>query len=165
MAIQNILTIPDLFLKRKVQCVVTIDDLVRSLVDSMIETMRYHPHCVGLAASQLGIDLRIIVVDVSLHPKKHPNSGQILLINPVVVKASGKQTFREGCLSVPEFTGNVTRAEEITIEGRELCGSKVELATKGFEAVVLQHEIDHLEGILFLDRVSSLNTDVFRRRT
>ncbi len=164
MAIQKILTIPNPFLKNKVLYVVNIDERVRSVISSMTETMRHYPHCVGLAASQAGIDLRIIVVDVSLYHKKHPNRGLITLINPVVVKSSGKIMFREGCLSVPEFTGDVTRADEIEVHGLDPDGKKVEIISKGFESVVLQHEIDHLDGILFLDRVSSLKTDVFRRK-
>jgi peptide deformylase len=112
----------------------------------------------------MGLDMRIIAVDVSRYPKKYPNRGEIVLVNPLIVRASGRQTSREGCLSVPEFTGNVTRADEITISGTSLGGGKVEFSTNGFEAVVLQHEIDHLDGILFLDRVSSLKTDVFRRK-
>ena len=164
MAIKQILTIPDPFLKYKVLYVVNIDDYVRSIIHSMIETMHFHPHCVGLAAPQLGIDMRIVVVDVSLYPKKHPNSGLIALVNPMIVKSAGRQTAREGCLSVLEFTGNVSRADEIEVQGSDLNGNKVELAAKGFESVVLQHEIDHLDGILFLDRVNSLKTDVFRRK-
>ena len=80
------------------------------------------------------------------------------------MKYSGRQVCREGCLSVPDFTGNVTRADEITVEARDPKGDKILLSTRGFESVVLQHEIDHLDGIIFLDRVSSLKTDVFRRK-
>jgi len=130
----------------------------------MLEALRQYPHCVGIAASQLGIDSRIIAIDVSLHPKQVDNHGQLILINPEIVSASGSQTFREGCLSVPDFTGNVTRANEVTVKARDINNNKIELTAKGFEATVLQHEIDHLDGILFLDRVSSLKTDVFRRK-
>lgn len=161
---QKLLTIPDPFLKKKVLYVIDINDDIRSLALSMIETMRTYPHCVGLAASQLGIDFRIIAVDVSLHPKKFENQGQLLLINPEITSSSGKQTFREGCLSIPDFTGNVTRANDVTVTALDINNKKLEIKAKGFEATVLQHEIDHLNGILFLDRVSSLKTDVFRRK-
>ena len=164
MAIPKILTIPDPFLKKKVLYIVNIDDCVKTAVDSMIEALHHYPHCVGVAASQLGLDMRIVTVDVSLYHKKHPNHGELILINPEIIKASGKQAFREGCLSVPDFTGNVTRACEITVQAMNIKGEKFELSTSGFESVVLQHEIDHLDGILFLDRVTSLKTDVFRRK-
>ena len=160
----KLLTIPDPFLKKKVLYVVDIDENIRTLTTSMLDTMRNYPHCVGLAASQLGIDLRIIAVDVSLYPKKFENHGQLLLINPEITSSSGRQTFREGCLSIPDFTGNVTRADDITVTARDINNNKLEIKAGGFEATVLQHEIDHLDGILFLDRVSSLKTDVFRRK-
>jgi len=163
-SIQKILTIPDPFLKNKVLYVVTIDDGVRNAAASMVETMLSSPHCVGIAASQLGFDMRIVAVDASLHSKKYPNNGLLVLVNPLVTKASGRQVSREGCLSVPEFTGNVARADEITVTAMNLDGNNVELTTSGFESIVLQHEIDHLDGILFLDRVTSLKTDVFRRK-
>ena len=164
MTIHKILTIPDPFLKKKVLYVIDINDTIRAIAASMLETMKHNPHCVGVAASQLGIDLRIIVVDASLGAKKCANNGLLTLINPAVIKTSGRQSFREGCLSIPDFTGNVTRAEEITVVYRDTEGNKKELTTKGFESVVIQHEIDHLDGILFLDRVSSLKTDIFRRK-
>ena len=164
MPIQKILTLPDPFLKKKASQVTDIDNNIVNLIASMIETMRQHPHCVGLAASQIGLDLRIVVVDASLSVKANPNHGQLTLINPVIVKSSGKQVFREGCLSVPEFTGNVSRASQVTVAYKDIEGKNLTLTTEGFESVVLQHEIDHLDGILFLDRVSSLKTDVFRRK-
>lgn len=160
----KILTLPDPFLKKKLLYVVKVDDRIRAIAASMTEVMLQNTRCVGLAASQLGIDLRIVVVDASLGAKKHPNHGRLTLINPVITGSAGRQMFREGCLSVPDFTGNVFRAEEITVEYRDLEGNKASLSTNGFESVLIQHEIDHLDGILFLDRVGSLKTDVFRRK-
>ena len=117
-------------------------------------------HCVGLAAPQIGELVRIVVVDVSSHPKGSVNNGRLLLVNPVVVDSSGSKLGREGCLSIPDLTANVRRARRITVEH---AGGTFE--SSGFEARCVLHEIDHLDGILFLDRVASLVDDVFRRQT
>jgi peptide deformylase len=134
-----------------------------ALVSDMIETMHHFPHCVGIAAPQVGKSLRIIIVDVSLHSKPHPNHGQLAVINPVIVSANGKRKGREGCLSIPDLTANVVRNDTIAMEGISPKGKLLHIETSGYEAVALQHEIDHLNGILFLDRVSSLKKDVFQR--
>ena len=102
--------------------------------------------------------------DVSLHPKRFINHGNLVLINPEIVSKEGKITGRDGCLSVPDWTGNVTRFEKITVQALDSSGKPLRFETEGFEAVVIQHEIDHLDGLLFLDRVSSLKTDIFRRK-
>ena len=138
-----------------------IDRVARDLVD----TMRGSPRCVGLAAPQLDELVRIAVVDVTDHPKATVSNGLLLLVNPWVVEASGAEVGREGCLSVPDLTANVRRATEIVVEALGQDGAERRIATEGFEARCLQHEIDHLDGILFLDRVDSLATDVFRRRS
>ncbi len=136
-----------------------------SVAEDLVETMRAHPGCVGLAAPQLGELVRMIVVDVSEHPKAEGSSGLLLLVNPVVVRASGAHVAREGCLSIPHLTANVRRATSIALEASTRDGEAVSLSSEGFEARCLLHEIDHLDGILFLDRVDSLATDVFRRQT
>ena len=105
-----------------------------------------------------------MVVDVGGHPKTTTCHGLIVLIDPVVVSLSGKKVAREGCMSVPDLTADVARATEIVVSGRSREGNNVVIATEGFEARALQHEIDHLDGFLILDRVASLATDVFRRR-
>ena len=117
-------------------------------------------HCVGLAAPQLGELVRVVVVDVSEHPKGGDHNGRLVLVNPRIVTAEGAEIGREGCLSIPDLTANVRRASRIAVEH---AGSRVE--SEGFEARCIQHEIDHLDGILFLDRVASLVDDVFRRKT
>jgi peptide deformylase len=125
----------------------------------LLDTMRSHPGCVGLAAPQLDELVRLIVVDVSEHPKAETSNGLLLLANPRMVASEGSEVAREGCLSIPDLTANVRRATTVVIEHAE---GKV--ACEGFEARCVLHEIDHLDGILFLDRVESLVDDVFRRK-
>jgi len=163
MSVLPIITIPDPMLKQISSRVDKITDDVLSLVKNMRETMLHHKSCVGIAAVQVGVLARVIVVDVSLSEKPHRSSGLLTMINPAVTYSSGKAATREGCLSVPDFIGTVTRKKKIEVEYIDLCGQKQILKTEGFEAVCIQHEIDHLDGFVFLDRVTSLNTDVFRR--
>jgi peptide deformylase len=138
-----------------------IEEVARDLVD----TMRVHPGCVGLAAPQLGQLVRIVAVDVSGHPKATTSHGLLVLANPQITDSSGEEIAREGCLSIPDLTANVKRATSIRVEGSGVDGGWRVVDSVGFEARCLQHEIDHLDGILFLDRVDSLKTDVFRRKT
>ena len=164
MPILNIRTIPDPVLKEVAREVDTITPEVLKLVEDMLCTMRHFPRCVGLAAPQVGKSIRIVVMDISAYPKPHPNHGQLVLINPMITKREGSKTGREGCLSVPDFTANVSRSDKVTVNYSDPSGKICSLDSQGFEAVALQHEIDHLDGILFLDRVTSLKTDVFRRK-
>lgn len=163
MAILRILTIPDPVLKQISAPVETISQHVIKLIEDMRETMTSSKFCVGIAAPQTGVLSRIIVVNVSLNPKPHRNNGLLIMINPQITYSSGKLKSREGCLSVPEFTGNVSRKDKITVEYLDINGKKQTLNTSGFESIVIQHEIDHLDGIVFLDKVSSLKTDIFKR--
>lgn len=165
MPVLPILTIPHPLLKRPSAPLSVITPEIIRFTDDLTETMRHYRHCVGLAAPQAGKSVRLIVIDVSLHAKPHPNHGLLVLVNPAVTAGTEPKTGREGCLSVPDFTGNVTRFQKITVTGTDIEGRNVTIHSSGFEAVVLQHEIDHLDGILFLDRVSSLKTDVFRRNS
>jgi peptide deformylase len=126
----------------------------------VVDTMRSHPGCVGLAAPQLGELVRVVAVDVSEHPKAETSNGLMVLANPRVVESEGGEVAREGCLSIPDLTANVRRATRIAVEHAE---GRVEC--EGFEARCVLHEMDHLDGILFLDRVESLVDDVFRRKT
>ena len=129
------------------------------LAADLLETMRSFPRCVGIAAPQVGELVRVAVVDCSRHPKAATHHGELVLVNPVIVAASGSEVGREGCLSIPELTANVRRATAVTVEAE---GLRVD--AEGFEARALQHELDHLDGLLFLDRVESLQADVFARR-
>jgi len=139
---------------------VTEDELVADL----LETMRASPACVGLAAPQIGVSRRVIAVDVSGHKKTTTCHGLVVLLDPVIVQASGREVGREGCMSVPDLTANVARATRVVVRGRTPGGDDGVIATEGFEARAIQHEIDHVNGLLILDRVASLATDVFRRR-
>jgi peptide deformylase len=130
-----------------------------AVVEDLLDTMKSFGHCVGIAAPQIGELVRVAVVDVSGHPKAPESHGLLVLVNPVIVASEGSEVGREGCLSIPELTANVRRATAITVEAE---GLRVDAA--GFEARAIQHEIDHLDGLLFLDRVESLDADVFRRR-
>lgn len=135
------------------------------LVADLVDTMRASPACVGLAAPQIGVARRAFVLDVTGHPKTTTCHGLVTLFDPVITRHSGHKVAREGCMSVPDLTANVARALEIVVEGRGPDGSLLVIETDGFEARAFQHEIDHLDGILILDRVASLATDVFRRQT
>ena len=165
MAVRKVLRLPDPALKR-VAVEITPGDWsqVERIAGDLLETMHSFPRCVGLAAPQIGESVRMIAVDVSLHPKGDPGAEELLLINPRVVSTSGSELAREGCLSVPEFTADVRRAAECVVEGLTRDGKPRTIEADGFEARALQHEIDHLDGLLFLDRVESLSRDVFRRK-
>jgi peptide deformylase len=129
------------------------------VVRDLLDTMRSFGHCVGIAAPQIGESVRVAVVDCTGHRKAPDAQGLLVLVNPVIVDASGSEIGREGCLSIPELTGDVRRATHVTVEA-----DGVRVDAEGFEARALQHEIDHLDGLLFLDRVESLEADVFRRK-
>jgi peptide deformylase len=165
LAVRRILHLPDPVLKRvAVEAAPEEWEWVERVADDLVETMHSFPRCVGLAAPQIGESVRIIVVDISLHPKGDPGAREMLLVNPRIVFATGSEVAREGCLSVPDFTADVRRATEVVVEGLTRSGEAQTVEASGFEARALQHEIDHLNGQLFLDRVESLSRDVFRRK-
>jgi peptide deformylase len=130
----------------------------------LVDTMLAHQGCVGLAAPQIDEAVRLVVVDVTEHPRADTSNGLLVLAEPRVVAAAGSEVAREGCLSIPELTANVRRATKITVEGAGPSGDPQRVESEGFEARCILHEIDHLDGILFLDRVDSLTADVFRRK-
>ncbi len=156
---------PDPILKRSTHPIERVDDDIRKLIERMAATMCAHPRCVGLAAPQVGSSLRVAVMDSSRNPKVIESRGLIILINPRVIAAEGTVMQREGCLSIPDFTGNVQRAARVQVQAHDQDGRLQEFWLEGFEAIIAQHEIDHLDGKLFLDRVANLKTDVFRRKT
>ena len=135
------------------------------LAADLVATMRVSPGCVGLAASQVGECLRVFCVDVSQHPKTREHHGTFVLCNAEVVESSRNEKAREGCLSVPDFTGDVKRASRLVVRG-ELpgTGEHVQLAATAFEARALQHEIDHCDGLLFLDRAAGAHA-IYARKT
>ena len=156
---------PDPILKQPTDPIVRLDSPIRKLIDHMIATMRAHPRCVGLAAPQVGSPLRIAVMDATGHPKTTSSLGLIVLVNPQLLEADGEVIQREGCLSVPDVTANVRRSARVRVKAFDRFGASREWRLEGFEAIIAQHEIDHLDGLLFLDRVANLATDVFRRKT
>jgi len=141
-----------------------IDDYVKGVIADLIETMEASGHSVGIAAPQIGELIRVIVVDPSKNPKCKEHHGLNVMINPEIIKWEGLIQFREGCMSVPDYTGNVTRAENIVVQFMSEDGTQKVIETTGFEAVLIQHEIDHLDGVLFVDRIISKRTDLFRRK-
>ncbi len=164
MAVRDVRIYPDPALKAVAEAVGAIDDEARALADDLVDTMRSFERCVGIAANQIGILRRCIAVDVGDHAKARSRNGLVVLFDPQIVSHSGAEAGREGCLSIPDLTANVRRATEVVVRGTVPDGSPREIVADAFEARALQHEIDHLDGILFLDRVSSLKTDVFRRQ-
>jgi len=163
MAILEVLRYPDARLKQVSAVVTAFDDTLHRFAADLEDTLRASPGCVGLAAPQLNYFQRIALVDVSTKPKiKH--HGRLLLINPEVIEQHGRIVGREGCLSVPDYTGNVTRAERIRVRSHDLSGGVHEYRCEGYEARAVLHEIDHLDGVLFLDRVESPRQDLFQRK-
>jgi peptide deformylase len=139
-------------------------EYARQVCADLVDTMRASPACVGLAAPQIGVGVRAFCLDVAGHKRATTNHGLVVMINPVVVETHGHSVTREGCMSLPDFTGNVRRAEQVVVEGQTPDGDRVSLSVEGFEARAFQHEIDHLDGFLFLDRVASITRDVFTRK-
>ena len=135
------------------------------LAADLVATMRVSPGCVGLAAPQVGVSARVFCVDVSEHPKSRTHHGTFVLCNAEVVEASRNEKAREGCMSVPDLTGDVKRATRVVVRGAlPGTGETVTVTTDAFEARALQHEIDHCSGLLFLDRVAGAHA-VYARTT
>ena len=163
MAVLEILKYPDEALKQVSEPVENIDDELRTFLTDLEETMRAGPGGVGIAAPQVGDFRRIAIVDVSAKPKiKH--NGCMILINPEIKTWEGMKIGREGCMSVPDYTGNVIRAEKITLQALNAQGDLIDYECVGYEARAVQHELDHLDGLLFLDRLVSRRTDLFKRK-
>jgi peptide deformylase len=164
MAVLEILKIPDERLKQLSEPVEQFDDELRAFIDDLEETRQAGPAAVGIAAPQVGRPQRIVIVDVSNTRKPVPNHGYLVLVNPEITEWDGFEMGREGCLSVPDYTGNVIRATHIKLKAQDPFGDPLEFEMEGFEARAVQHELDHLDGMLFVDRVVSRRTDLFRRK-
>ena len=149
--IRSILTYPDPFLEKKSSAVPSVDNGIRRLIDDMFETM-YEAHGVGLAAPQIGVGFRVVVIDVSAVEKEHP---PMALINPEIVDRVGRFEDVEGCLSVPGVEGIVARAEEVEVKGLDASGDPVRFRARDFLARAIQHEVDHLDGVLFISRLAA----------
>ena len=158
MSILNIMTYPDPILTGKAKPVEMINERIKNLVDDMLETMYAAPG-IGLAAPQVGESLRIITVDVT-----RKEEGAIILINPEIISSEGECTEEEGCLSVPDFKETVLRKKKVMVKGLDPEGKEKEIPAEGLLAIAFQHEIDHLDGILIIDRVSRLKRDIFKKK-
>lgn len=163
MAVLEILKVPDERLRQESDDVVAFDADLASFLEDLEETRRAGPGAVGIAAPQVGRHQRVIVVDVSGR-KKVRSHGHLVLINPEIVHWEGHDIGREGCLSVPDYTGNVIRASRIDLRAFGPDGEELEFEMDGFEARAVQHELDHLDGLVFLDRLVSRRTDLFQRK-
>lgn len=141
-----------------------IDDHVLAVCRDLVDTMRAVGHSVGVAAPQIGVPLRAFCVDVTGHPKAESCHGEIVLVNPVLLAARDPVVGREGCMSVPDLTGDVARASTVVVRGITPDGATRVVEANAFEARALQHELAHLDGKVFLDEVVSARR-VFRRRT
>lgn len=149
-------TAPDPVLSAACMEVDPTSESVIALAADLLATMEVSPGCVGLAANQIGVGSRAFSLDVSSHPKTRICHGRFVLINPRIEQATRNEKAREGCMSVPDFTGDVKRATRLVVSGLlPITGEPVRLTTDAFEARAIQHEVDHLEGFVFLDRVMS----------
>lgn len=153
--VRPVVRAPDPVLARPGEPVDPRDPSIVQLVADLVATMRVSPGCVGLAAPQVGVSAQVFCVDVTEHPKTRTQHGTFALCNAEVVSASRNEKAREGCMSVPDLTGDVKRASRLVVAGEiPGTGERVEIGTDAFEARALQHEIDHCAGLLFIDRVA-----------
>lgn len=159
-----VLRLPHPALKQIAHPVGEVGETEQQLGFDLLATMRASPACVGIAATQIGVGIRAFCIDVSNHPKADSCHGELVLFNPTLVEATAFETSREGCMSVPDLTGNVRRPSEIVVHGLDLDGRMQVIEANAFEARALLHELDHLDGLLFLDRVGSATSDLFRRK-
>jgi len=150
MAVLPIRTLPDPVLRRKAQRVRTIGSSIKKLIADMLETMHADPGRAGLAAPQIGVSLRVIVIGI-------PGEEDIVLINPEVVKKSGERLLDEGCLSLPGYFAEIKRAESVTVKGCDRNGKAIRIKATGLLAQALEHEIDHLNGQLYIDHLESMD--------
>jgi peptide deformylase len=161
MAIREILKYPDEVLKKKAEPVESVDEELNRLIDDMVETMYAAPG-IGLAAPQVGVSKRLIVVDVKTAYGEE--SSLYVLINPEIVESEGEVKSEEGCLSLPEFIVSIDRFEKVTVKGLDREGNEVTIPAEGMLARALQHEIDHIEGTLILDRTSLLKREFYKKQ-
>ena len=161
--IRPVLRLPEPILKQVAAPVTRFDDVTRSLAEDLVDTMRASPACVGLAAPQIGVGLRAFALDITGHPKARSCHGELVLFNPELLLAHGPVVAREGCMSVPDLTGDVGRATKLVVRGLTPEGSDCVMQVDAFEARAVLHELDHLDGLLFLDRVTSTNA-LFARK-
>ena len=160
MAVLDIKKYPSPVLKKKAAPVSVFDEALQQLIDDMVETMYAAPG-VGLAAPQVGVSKRLAVIDISSRDEKYP---LIVLINPSIVRSDGEIEFEEGCLSIPEYTAKIRRSENLIVRAHDREGTEVEIEADGLLAIAFQHEIDHLDGLLLIDRISPIKREFFKKR-
>jgi peptide deformylase len=160
MAVLDIRKYPDRVLKQKSSPVTRFDAELQELIDSMIETMYAAPG-VGLAAPQVGVSKRLAVIDISTKGTEMP---LLVLINPFFLMKEGSIEFEEGCLSLPDYTAKIERAEKVVVRTTDRKGKEVEIEAEGLLAIALQHEMDHLDGLLLIDRISPIKREFFKKR-
>lgn len=158
--VREILVWPDPRLKEKALPVKTVNDEIRHLIDDMFETM-YQAEGVGLAATQIGVKHRVVTVDTSSADR---DVAPFAMINPEILESEGTVKWKEGCLSVPGEAEDVTRSARVKVRFLDRNGDPVELEATGLTAVCIQHEVDHLDGIVFVDHISSLKREMIRKR-
>ncbi|MCH2488467.1 MAG: peptide deformylase [Erythrobacter sp.] len=162
MALREVLQFPDARLKRKSEPITEITDAHRELASDMCDVMYDEPG-IGLAAPQVGVPIRLIVVDTEWNDEGNDRDA-LVVINPELVQPEGSLTWNEGCLSVPDYTADVDRAQRVTVFGTDLDGNPIEEHAEGLRAVCFQHEVDHLDGILFIDRISRLKRSLYVKK-
>ncbi len=163
MAIRTIRTYPDPVLRTKTARVEKIDGSLDRLIQDMIETMHAAPG-VGLAANQVGVSLQLAVIDLSVRENSEQRHPLFVIINPEIVSSEGSIVEEEGCLSIPDYSEKVKRAARVKVRAQDRTGKPFEIEAEGLLAKALQHEIDHLNGLLFVDRLSPLKKNIFKRR-
>lgn len=160
MAVLDVCIHPHPTLREKAAPIEKVDEEIRQLIDNMAETM-YKAPGIGLAANQVGRAIQLAVIDLQ---KPEHQTGLIVLVNPRIVHAEGRLNFEEGCLSIPEYYADVKRHEAVVVEGFDRQEKLVTIEASGVLAVVLQHELDHLDGKLFIDHMGRIKRDIFRRK-
>ena len=163
MALREIRTYPDPVLRNKTSRVERIDSTLDRLIEDMVETMHAAPG-VGLAANQVGVPLQLAVIDLSSREDEEQRHPLLVIINPELLVMEGSVLEEEGCLSIPDYAEKVRRAARVKVRAQDRTGKQFELEAEGLMAKALQHEIDHLNGLLFVDRLSSLKKHLFKRR-
>ena len=158
MSTLEILTYPNPILRKAAKPIESIDEKIKKLASDMIETM-YDAPGIGLAAPQVGESLRLITVDITQN-----REGRIVLVNPEIISYEGECNEEEGCLSFPNFKETIQRKQKVTIKGLDIQGKEIHIPAEGLLAIAFQHEIDHLDGILLIDRISRLKRDIFKKK-
>jgi peptide deformylase len=163
MALRQICTYPDPVLREKTKRIERIDSSLDRLIQDMVETMHAAPG-IGLAANQVGVPLQLAVIDLSTREDEGQRHPLLVIINPEILSMEGSVVEEEGCLSIPDYSEKVKRAARVKVRALDRSGKQFELETEGLLAKALQHEIDHLNGLLFVDKLSPLKKNLFKRR-